>query len=137
MSLLDGFNVVHLLKEDDVVQERMDACYQRFGVAKPWRHPALSWIGFVKDGKVALVLAAYVNPDNSVEITDFYPAPTRDGVRAGYVGLKLLKMLVDYHIIPRWFGGIIWKSKSGQRRAERFFGMEPRTCVYVYDGSNP
>lgn len=134
MSLLEGFEVVPLKERDPVVQERMDAFYRRVGIPKPWHHPALSWFGFAKDGKIALVLAAYVNPDNAIEITDYYPAPTRAGVQAGYVGLKLLKMLVDYKVIPRWFGGVVWRNKSGQRRAERFFSMEPRSVVYSYDG---
>lgn len=133
-ALLDGFKVVTLDEKDAIVQERMDAFYNSVGVPKPWHHPALKWLGFVKDGTVALVVGAWVRPDRTVEITDFYPAPTRDGVKAGYVGLKLLKALVDEKVIPFWIGGIVARNKKGQRRAERYFGITPRSVVYVYDG---
>lgn len=136
MNLLGGFDVVPLQVDDDVVQTRMEAFYQRIGVVKPWRSPAIRWFGFAKSGAISLVVGLFVNKDGAVEVTDYYPAPTRDGVRAGYVGLRLLKMLVDEKIIPRWFGGIVWANKRGQQRAEHYFGIRPRSVVYVYDGSN-
>lgn len=132
MKILDGFELVRLEEKDVVVQERLDAFYQRLGLAKPWHHPALKWIGFAKDGVVSMVVALWVRPDASIEVTDFFPAPTRDGVRAGYAGLKLLKMLVDEGVIPEWIGGIVYRNKSGQRRAERYFGIEPASVVYRY-----
>ena len=134
MRILGGYDVVPLQEKDEIVQTRMDAFYQRIGVAKPWRSPAIRWFGFAKGGAVSLVVGIFVNPDRAVEVTDYYPAPTRDGVRAGYVGLQLLKLLVDEKIIPRWFGGIVFANKRGQQRAEHYFGIKPRSVVYVYDG---
>jgi hypothetical protein len=135
VSLLRGFKIVPLQEKDAVVQERMEAFYNRIGVEKPWRSPAIKWLGFAKHGAVALVVGIFVNPSDALEVTDFYPAPTRDGVDAGYVGLRLLKMLVDEKVIPRWFGGVVWANKRGQQRAERYFGITPRSVVYSYEGN--
>jgi hypothetical protein len=133
-TLLDGFTIVPLRQDDEAVQSRATAFFKRLGLAKPRRPDALKWLGFAKGDTISLVIAAWVCPDNSVEITDFYPAATRDGVKAGYVGLRLLKLLVDEGIIPYWFGGIVAANKTGQRRAERYFGITPRSIVYCYDG---
>jgi hypothetical protein len=133
-SLLDGFSVVPLQQKDAAVQTRADAFFKSVGVEKPWRHPAVKWLGLVKDGVIALVVSIYARPDDAIEVLDFYPAPTRDGVKAGYVGLRMLKMLVDEKIIPFWIGGIVAANKKGQRRAERYFGIKPIAIVFQYGG---
>lgn len=131
-TLLDGFTIVPLRLEDDVVQERMDACYRSIGMPKPWRHPLIRWLGFAKDGIIPLVVGIVVRDDNSIELTDFYPAPTREGVRAGHVGLRLLQMLVEYGVIPEWLGGIVTRNAKGLSRALRHFGCEEIATVVRY-----
>lgn len=133
-SLLGGFQIVPFQAKDPEVQERMDAFFKSVGVEKPWRHPAIKWLGLAKDGAVALIVGIFARPDGAIEVTDFYPAPTRDGVRAGYVGLQMLKMLVDEGIAKFWIGGVVARNKKGQRRAERYFGIEPTSVVYQYGG---
>lgn len=135
-ALLDGFEIIALREKDAAVQERIDAFFKSVGVPKPWRHPAIKWLGFAKGAPLDLVVGLFVRPDNAIEITDFYPAPTRDGVKAGYVGLRMLKMLVDEKIIPFWIGGVVARNKKGQRRAERYFGIEPTSVVYQYGGKS-
>lgn len=115
--------------EDDIVQERLGACYARLGIEKPWRHPAITWFGFAKDGVVSLVLGAVVRGDNSIEVTDFYPAPTREGVKAGHTALDLLNMLVEYRVIPEWLGGVINGNDKGLFRAQKHFGLEVVSTV--------
>lgn len=134
MSLLDGFRVVPLDQGDKAVQERADAFFHSVGVTKPWRPPIVKWLGFVKDGTTSLVVSVFMRPDDKIEVLDFYPAPTRDGVKAGYVGLRMLKMLVDEGIVISWIGGVVARNKKGQRRAERYFGIEPLAVVYEYGG---
>lgn len=134
-DLLGGFDMKPLSVDDPIVQERIDAFYQKFGLVKPWQHPALSWFGLFKNDVAALIVSVFVRPDNSMEVTNFYPAPTRDGVNAGYVGLGLLKTLVDFKVVPYWIGPIPRQNESGRRHAEKFFGIKPRSMVYCYDGS--
>lgn len=131
-TLLDGFTIVPLKQDDEPVKTRANTFFHRLGLVTPRRPDALNWLGFAKGGVISLVIAAWVCPDGSIEVTDFYPAATREGVKAGHVGLRLLKGLVDEGIIPYWFGGICAPNKTGQRRAERYFGIEPVSIVYKY-----
>ena len=135
MSLLDGFAIVPLKQEDAAVQTRADAFFKSVGVDKPWRPPIVKWLGFVKDGTISLVVSVFLRPDDKIEVLDFYPAPTRDGVKAGYVGLRMLKALVDEGIVISWIGGVVARNKKGQRRAERYFGISPLAVVYEYGGN--
>jgi hypothetical protein len=134
-SEYQGFELRPLALEDAAVQERLNAFYDRLGLVKPNRSPLQKWVGFFRHGVCALVVCVVVRPDESIELTDYYPAPTRDGVKAGYAGMALLRALVEKKIIPYWIGGIVANNAFGLRHVERFFGIKPRSMVYVYDGS--
>ena len=132
---LEGFTLTPLTADSPAVLERFKAFCDKIGIQKPWRDERVRWFGLFKDGVCSLVCGIYPRPlDGSVEVMDFFPAPTRDGVRAGYVGMKLLKLLVDEKIFSYFLGGIPAQNNFGRRHAEKFFGITPRAIVYVYEG---
>ena len=131
-SILEGFEVQPLEQTDAAVQTRVDAFYKHIGISKQDRPSVVKWFGLFKNGTNALVIALFMRSDGAIEITDLYPAPTRNGVKAGYVALKLLKLLVDEGMIPFWIAGVVARNKFGQRHVAKFFGIAPTSIVYQY-----
>lgn len=130
---LGEFTLAAISPEEPVVQERVERFFQVIGMEKPWQSPYLKWFGLFKDGIAHLIISVIARPDNSLEVTNFYPSPTRDGVKAGYLGMRFLRELVTSGAIPYWIGAINELNDKGRKRAEKFFGVAPRCYVYVYD----
>jgi hypothetical protein len=135
-DVFKGFEMRRMDARDPAITARIDAFYDKMKTMKAEHvSDAYTWFGLFKDGIVHLVAAVHFRPDKAIEITDFYPAPTRDGADAGYVLLNLMKILVDRKIIPFCIGGIVDGNIFGKRHVEKFFGIKPRCSVYVYEGT--
>ena len=136
-NVFKGFALRALDTHDPIIAARRGAFYRNLGLPEEQHDTdTFRWFGLFKDGEAHLVGAFHFRPDRSIEVTDFYPAPTRRGVQAGYIVLNLLKLLVDRKIIRFWIGGIVAANHFGRRHVERFFNIQPRSIVYVYDGSS-
>jgi hypothetical protein len=134
-SVFRGYSLRSMDASDPLVAQRRGVFYRNLGLTEePHDTDAFRWFGLSKNGTTHLVGAFHFRPDRSIEVTDFYPEPTRRGVEAGYILLNLLKILVDRKIIPYFIGGIVAVNHFGRRHVEKFFNIQPTAIVYKYDG---
>lgn len=128
-----SFVPIKLDARDERVQTRLDAFFRRYNIPRDTIPQAVQWWG-ISDGEVIRVIVGTAHrSDGSIEVTDYYPEPTRRGVEAGYFGLEALKALVDSGRVKYVVCAILWQNNFGRRHFEKVFGGHPRCVVYAYE----
>ena len=128
------FFPVQLEASDPLVRNRLAAFFARYNLPRDTIPKAIHWWGISDGETVHVVVGTAHRLDGSIEVTDYYPLPTKLGVEAGYFGLRALKALVDTKRVPYVVCAILWRNRFGQKHFERVFGGSPRCVVYAYDG---
>jgi hypothetical protein len=133
-ALVDGFSIVKIGRDDPAIQERVSAFLRRYRL--PANTPALGhdWWGLMKDDVLCLVIGVVPRSDQSLEVTDFYPAPTKDGMKAAVLAGEFLKSLVDSGKIKYFVGAVLPQNRWMQKHYAEFFGSGPKCLIYCYGG---
>lgn len=132
-KLVDGFDMVKIERSDSAVHERLYAFLKRYDLPLDTEPMGENWFAFRKDGRIVLVTGWVSRKDGSIEITDFYPVPSKDGIKAGHLALEFVKALVHAGKIPYFVFTCAWKNTYAQRHANKLVG-EPACVVYCYNG---
>jgi len=131
---VEGFAIVKIGRDDPAIQERVQAFVKRYRL--PANTPALGheWFGLVKDDVLAFVMGVIPRSDSSLEVTDFYPAPTEDGVKAAFLAGEFLKSLVDSGKIKYFVGAVLPQNRWMQKHYQQVFGSGPKCLIFCYEG---
>jgi len=135
-ATVEDFEVAKVSIDNPQVRRFIDAYFARMGIA-PQAHPlGINWFALCKGETIYTVVGMAGRPDRSLEITDLYAMPSKDGIRAAHLVLEFFKALVDSKRIPYFVGVVLWKNKHGRKHFEKIFARDPASAVYVYDGEN-
>lgn len=136
MAMVDDFSVAKVGIDNPQVRHFIDAYFRRMGIS-PQTHPlGIVWFALCKDETIYCVIGIAMRGDGSVEITDIYAKPCKDGMRAADLVLDFFKALVDAKRIPYFVGVILWNNKHGRKKFVNKFARDPASVVCIYDGSN-
>ena len=133
-ATVDGFAIVKIGRDDPAILQRLAAFVRRYNLPITTIPLGHDWFGLVKDDVLSLVVGVIKRHDGALEITDFYPAPTRDGVRAAYLAGEFLKSRVDSGSMPYFIGAVLPQNGWMDRHYRKFFGAGPKFFVYCYEG---
>jgi hypothetical protein len=130
----DDFQVLNLPPEHPTIVRLRNAYLRRWNLPGDREVPGKRYWGVTVADRIVLVAGYLPRPDNSLEITDFFVIPSRDGVRACYYVLAYLKTSVDAQKVAYVLGATIARNGAMQRRIRTAFGRagEPLTWVYKY-----
>jgi hypothetical protein len=131
---VDGFTITSLEKGDPVIQERLAKFLKRYKLPPDTPAMGQEWWGFKKDGRVVLVIGIARRADASIEVTDLYPEPSRDGLRAARLAIDFLKAIVDAKQLRYIVTSVASTNKYMQRFLNKVVG-KPACVVYCYNGS--
>ena len=127
-----GFDFEQVPADHPVVVELLGRFLRRFNIPPDTLPRAAQFFLLSRHGVPALVLGLGVRADGGIELTDAYPMPTRDGIRAVYEVLALGKVLIDKGVIPYGVGSTLARNVTMQRRIERVLGVKPVALIYSY-----
>lgn len=130
-----GFRLVPISMMHPVVVERFQAFCKRYDIPAETRPIGIDWFGMVHAEKVVLVMGIVKRPDGSIEVSDFYPEPSRAGMAAALEVGGMLKAAVDQQAVPYVVGVVMSKNRFMRKHFRDFFGTEARCEVYVYGGN--
>jgi hypothetical protein len=128
------FNVITLTSDDPFVLARQRAFLKRYHLPDATRPIGWQWWGIAEDGAIVLLVGTVKRPDNSLEIADFYPLPTRAGVKAAYFVGEFLKYLVDSKQVSYIVGSVFVNNRWMRTHWEKVFRVGPKLAIYVYSG---
>jgi len=136
-SVDDPFRCIALSGDDPRVLDLLGRFLRKHGLPAETRPAAINWFALHRDGEIAVVFGLGAHGDGGIEGTDFYAAPTRDGVRAVYEVLQFFKTLLDAGAIPYAVASTFAKNTVMRKRFEKVFGMDgPSSVVYYYKGAS-
>jgi hypothetical protein len=133
--MVDDFSVAKVNIENPQVRGFIDKFFERMGIDKHTHPLGILWFALCKDETIYCVCGIAGRGDGSVEITDIYARPCKDGIRASDLVLAFFKALVDSKRIPYLIGVMLAKNKRGQRKFKKTFGNGPASHTFIYQGA--
>ena len=135
-ATVEDFEVAKVSLEHPQVQAFIRAYFKRMDIPTHAHPLGLRWFALTKGDDIYCVTGAAGRPDGSIEITDIYAKPCKDGIRAVHLALDFFKAMVDAKKIPYFVGVVLWKNARGRRVFEKKFDCTPASAVYIYDGEH-
>ena len=134
-AMVDDFTVAKVGIENPQVRSFIDRFFERMGIDKHTHPLGILWFALCKDETIYCVCGIAGRGDGSLEITDIYARPCKDGLRATDLVLAFFKALVDTKRIPYFVGVVLDKNQRGQKKFKQAFGVGAASHTFIYQGA--